>query len=155
MNLMGLLNKGDYPSIESAIPDPAYRLNFIQLGKRLAPDGKKVTMVGFTTMSKGQERTVAVSRTPSQIPDKVIDTASPEHELQMVTVYGVLKFADATHSDSGKIRIIDEGKKGVVHYVKVPEGMMGDIVKPLWDCRVVVKGKKDGKFIILEDINEQ
>lgn len=77
-----------------------------------------------------------------------------ETEERKVTVRGVLRFADATHEDSGQIKIVDENA-GATHSVKVPEGTMGDIVRPLWGCRVVVTGTKVGSFIVLGNTDEQ
>lgn len=153
MTLMGLLGKGDYVSIENAIPEATYRTNFVQLGKRLAPDGEDVAMVGFTTMRAGRERFVEVSRRRAEIavPESIATDVAPVQKR--VTVRGILRFADATRADSGQIKIVDE-TTGTTHIVKVPEGMMGDIVKPLWECRVVVTGSQIGNHIELEDIDE-
>jgi hypothetical protein len=66
---------------------------------------------------------------------------------------GILRFADAMHKDSVQIKVVDEANR--VHQVKVPEGMMNDIVKPLWDSLVVIKGTREGNYIILQDIEEE
>jgi len=151
MNLMGLLSTGDFPSLEKAIPEAPYRTNFVQLAKRLAPDGEDVKIVGFTTMRAGQERFVEVSRSRRDI--VVPESSLAEHATaERVSVRGILRFADATHADSGKIKIVDE-QSGVTHNVRVPEGMMGDIVKPLWECLVVVTGREVGNYIVLDDID--
>lgn len=151
MTLMGLVNKADFSAIESQIPDPAYRTNFVQLAKRLAPDGDNVKVVGFTSIHDGREKFVEVTR-----PKTKIITPAPKsvEQAESVVVRGALRFADATHRDSGHIKIVDEENK-TTHQVKVPEGMMNDIVKPLWDTTVVIKGRRDGNYIILQDIEEQ
>ncbi|MCK4413382.1 MAG: hypothetical protein KAY32_07560 [Candidatus Eisenbacteria sp.] len=152
MNLMGLLTAGDCSALATAIPETPYRTNFVQLGKRLAPDGEDVKIVGFTTMRGGHERFVELSRPRRDI---VLPEVTPsEPATERVSVSGTLRFADATHTDRGQIKIVDE-QNNVTHNVKVPEGMMGDIVKPLWDCRVVVTGTRVGTFIILDDIDEE
>lgn len=153
MNLMGLLSAGDYSTIEAVIPEEPYRTNFLQLGRRLAPDGEDVAVVGFTTMRGGTERFVEVSRPRREI---VIPEAGPSAEpsVERVVVKGILRFADATHGDSGQIKIVDE-EGHATHNIKVPEGMMGDIVKPLWDSRVVVTGRRVGNVIIMDDIDEE
>lgn len=61
---------------------------------------------------------------------------------------GRLKFADSLQEGKDKIQIIDAGN--VKHTVIVPQGMMSDIVKPLWDTQVVVTGTQIGKNIHLE-----
>ncbi|MBA4390129.1 MAG: hypothetical protein C0399_04240 [Syntrophus sp. (in: bacteria)] len=151
MTLMGLVNKADFPAIESRIPDPAYRMNFVQLAKRLAPDGDNVKVVGFTSIHEGHERFVEIIRPKTKI---IAPEPKFAPQAEMVTVRGVLKFADATHRDSGHIKIVDEENKNTTHQVKVPEGMMNDIVKPLWDTTVVIKGTRERNYILLQDIEE-
>lgn len=153
MNLMGLLSAGDYSTIEGAIPEEPYRTNFIQLGKRLAPDGEIVAAVGFTTMRGGSERFVEVTRHRRDI---FIPEMHPAEEppAERVIVRGTLLFADATHGDSSLIKIVDEQGNATPN-IKVPEGMMGDIVKPMWDSRVVITGRRIGNNIIMEEIDEE
>jgi len=151
MTLMGLVNKADFSAIESQIPDPAYRTNFVQLAKRLAPDGESVKVVGFTSIHEGRESFVEVTRPKAKI---VNPEPKSTRQTELVVVTGVLRFADATHRDSGQIKVVDLAGN-TTHQVKVPEGMMNDIVKPLWDTTVVVKGRREGNYILLEDIEEQ
>ena len=63
----------------------------------------------------------------------------------------MLRFADATGDESNIIKIVnDEGRR---RSVKVPEGMMNDIVRPMWDSKVVIKGLRKGRSIVLQDID--
>jgi hypothetical protein len=151
MTLMGLVNKADFSAIESRIPDDAYRTNFIQLAKRLAPDGDNVKVVGFTSIHKGRKKFVEVTRPKARI---LRPESKPTVQSDSVIVKGSLRFADAMHKDSGLIKVVDAVNK-ITHQVKVPEGMMNDIVKPLWDTTVLIKGRKEGNYILLEDIEEQ
>jgi hypothetical protein len=154
MELMILVNKAKFKEIEKRIPDQAYRTNFVQLAKRLAPDGNNVSIVGFTAIRDGRERFVEVTRAKPEINIPPATELIAQRLPEKVTVRGVLRFADATHRDSGHIKIVDESTKNT-YQVKVPEGMMNDIVKPLWDTLVVVKGIQLGQYIMLEDIEEQ
>jgi hypothetical protein len=43
---------------------------------------------------------------------------------------------------------------GMKHRVIVPEGMMDDIVRPLWDFEVRVRGTKQRDLILLQDISK-
>ena len=70
---------------------------------------------------------------------------------KLATITGRLLLADARHSGREKIQLIDD--VGQAHNVIVPEGMMSDIVRPLWEERVQVTGYYRGKSIRLEDIN--
>jgi len=150
MDLMTMVDKADYEGIRDCIPDQAYRTNFLQLAKRLAPDGEDVGLVGFTSVRSGSERFVEVTRPKARVvtTESLPDAEKPER----VTVRGTLLFADATRGDAGQIRIVEEGT-GTVHQVKVPEGMMADIVKPLWECAVEISGVLEGKLIILDEID--
>jgi hypothetical protein len=44
------------------------------------------------------------------------------------------------------------GADNARHRVVVPPGMMSDIVKPLWETQVIVKGLRKGKTISLQEI---
>jgi hypothetical protein len=69
-----------------------------------------------------------------------------------VTVTGLLLFADATKQQQNLIKLVEEN--GLHHSILVPPGMMDDIVRPLWDCRVTVTGVPKGKNILLTDITK-
>ena len=151
MDLMDLVNRSKIPEIHERIPDPAYFRNFIGLAKKMAPDGETVRQIGFTALRCGSERFVEVTKPAKEFPSPNIEKLPIESEL--VEVKGVLRYADATHGDSGLIKIIDEDS-GDKHTIKVPEGMMSDIVRPMWDSVVTIKGKRKGQIIMLEDIQE-
>jgi len=154
MDLMSLLNKGEFGQLETRIPERAYRTNFVQLARQIAPDGERVSMVGFTSMERGQKRYVEVTRPQADIvPPWESGDGTLEH-LERVTIRGILRFADATRPERRQIKIVDEETQKA-RLVKVPEGMMNDIVKPLWDCSVVVTGTRRGKDVVLETIKEQ
>ena len=51
-----------------------------------------------------------------------------------------LRFADATKKQQGMIELVDS--QNTIHKVKVPVAMMGDIVRPMFDYEVIVKGKR-------------
>jgi len=152
MDLMDLANQNKMEAIKERIPDPAYFRNFVALAKKVAPDGDAVQQVGFTAVRSGRQRLVQVTRPAPDFrlppPDDQPVTSEP------VIVKGFLRYADATHGASGKIKIVEEGKGGT-HKVKVPEGMMSDIVRPMWDSLVTIKGRRKGSTIILEDIQEE
>jgi hypothetical protein len=122
-------------------------VNFKGLAKQIAPDGKRVKMVGFTTVREGTYKQVALT-IPSKMIESAIKTEIPQEER--VRIQGQLKLADATGSREGVIGLVDE--QGKQHEIIVPEGMMSDIVKPLWEDIVIVSGLKIGKKIRLEDI---
>lgn len=67
-----------------------------------------------------------------------------------VKVEGRLRFADALKEEKGIIQLVDAS--GKPHRIQAPEGMMSDIVKPLWEREVIVTGSRKGKAIVLEQI---
>ena len=136
-----LEKRGD--PLKELIPDETYRRNFIGLAERLAPDGEQVKVVGLTLLRHGEERRVAlIKKHFEQKAARISDETSS-------VIVGRLLFANAT-SGRKKIKIVDD--EGIAHSLIVPEGMMADIVKPLWEDLVRVHGKKRGNNIHLEHI---
>lgn len=152
MDLMELANQNKMEDIKERIPDPAYFRNFVALAKKVAPDGDTVQQVGFTAVHSGRQRLVQVTRPAPDFQLPPVDAKLGLSEL--VIVKGVLRYADATHGDSGLIKVVEDGGSKT-HTIKVPEGMMADIVRPMWDSLVIVKGRREGRVITLEDIQEE
>ena len=127
--------------------------SFVGLAKRIAPDGEQIRQVGFTAMTNGKERFVGMTTPASELPIPPVGQ-SPQVDSEPVEVRGRLRYADATSDDSNQIKIVDRHRKQ--HNVAVPEGMMNDIVRPLWDLEVKITGarKRKGRssVIVLEDI---
>jgi hypothetical protein len=129
--------------LKKLIPDETYRRNFIGLAERLAPDGEQVRVVGLTVLRQGGEKRITLVKKRSEPKEtRAVDEAST------VTI-GRLLFANAT-SGRKKIKIVSDD--GVAHSLIVPEGMMADIVRPLWEDVVSVQGRKRGSIIHLEHI---
>ena len=68
-----------------------------------------------------------------------------------IEVTGRLLLADARKVE-GKIQLIETD--GTAHTIIVPEGMMDDIVKPLWDEVVTVTGIRSKSRIYLKEITK-
>jgi hypothetical protein len=145
-----VVGAGQFEVLNQRIPDPAYHRNFFALTKRIAPDGDAVRAIGFTASIGGTERRVVLERTVNQITPPVVAVIDAETGDQ-IEVDGTLKYADSTKTARDEIRIVDNhGKK---HKILVPEGMMDDIVRPLWDFEVRIRGRRRRGFIVLEDIS--
>lgn len=146
-----LVNEGNDEELKTRIGDEAYLQNFLALTKQIAPDGNQITQVGFTVSRNGK-----TTQTPLTVPKEKISIIGqsklPSDEVKRVTVTGSLRYADSTKDKKQVIKLVDDGGKS--HYVVVPEGMMTDIVKPLWEDVVVVTGIKMGREIHLEDIKK-
>ncbi len=120
------------------------------MARNIAPDGEEIKTVGFTAIRNNVKRQVALTITRKQAP-----TSEPkivrEKQEAFIKVTGKLLFADA-RKEKGEIQIVDD--KGRGHRVRVPEGMMSDIVRPLWEYRVTVTGTFKDKKIYLQDIEK-
>jgi len=147
-------SRSEEKELRERIPQEAYYRNFVGIAKNLAPDGNEVRVVGFTALRRGQERRVSLTNPRDQI--KLVPEFRRELEAkekgEIATITGRLLLADARHSGREKIQLIDD--EGQAHNVIVPEGMMSDIVRPLWEERVQVIGYYRRKSIRLEDINK-
>jgi hypothetical protein len=151
------LNDGEAGALADRIPDEAYRRNFVQLGLKLAPDGKDVGMVAFTALRDGAERAVALRRTAKELEETVLGSSfgeSPEPLPPIQVLEGVLRYADGTETDDerdGVVKVVDD--TGSKHTLVVKPGMMADIVRPYFDRRVVIRTVKSGRKRLLELIS--
>ncbi len=144
-----LFNAADAQALRARIPDPAYYRNFVSLARSISPDGEAVRTVGFTALAAGRERRVIITRPQSQEPPSLAEQVSDVRRERAV-VRGILKFADARREERSEIRLVDADNRS--HTVRVPRGMMDDIVRPLWDYEVIVRGIREQRVIVLEDI---
>ena len=136
LDLLELANDSRLDEIEARIPDPNYRQNFVGLGKKLAPDGKRIRQVGFTLVNGTKTRSLSVTTPASQfLPARV---EPKETGGRIVEASGILKFADASGRKANRIRL--DGKTGSRHEVLVSPGLMDDIVRPMWNSHVTVRG---------------
>lgn len=138
IDLMDIANSGNFEAVEERIPDQSYQQNFIGLSKGIAPDGHKISQVGFATNSNGSIRTVAVTRPASQI--KPAGAETPHKGTEPIEVQGILRYADASISNRNRIKLIEDN--GQSHDIMVPPGLMDDIVRPMWNLPVTVSGTR-------------
>ncbi len=151
MDLMELINNVDISEIERQISDSAYFKNFMREVKKIAPDGNRVNQVGFVALRKYSERSVSIIRSRAELTDLNVSDSEPiSDQHESVKIRGVLQFADATDGDSNIIKVIDNDDS---HTIEVPEGMMNDIVRPMWDSNVIVKGIRYPKKVVLQEID--
>ncbi len=158
MDLVEFANNLKVTEIQERIPDPTYRRNFLSLAKKIAPDGKRIRQVGFTTIRNGVERIAEMTKPVSELSiltgPGTASTTIHQTATESTIIQGRLLYADSTKKNDDKIKVIDlEGKE---HKVKVPEGMMNDIVRPMWNLPIRIKGVRKkigrGSVIELEDI---
>jgi hypothetical protein len=158
MTCFEMLERRDDEGIRKRIPDPAYLNNFIGLAQKIAPDGKNVTGVGFTSAgADGSPREVGLRRPRGDIrlrpqtvtPVPVVDVAASSAP-PTTKVTGHLRFANELESQH-EIRLVPDS--GPVIRVVVPAGLMSDIVKPLWGERVTIEGTMRGDTLHMTNIN--
>jgi len=145
--------KNEEESLREKIPDQAYYTNFVGLAKAIAPDGEEVENVGFTASRRGVTKTVAlkpVSRPVRSGKITEVPGPKPRDEEDQVIIIGTLKYADSLEHKDDRIRIVDDN--GAKSTVVVPQGMMSDIVKPLWGSVVKITGIRKGRLIHLTDL---
>lgn len=138
-----LFNDQDHGELEHRIENGAYRRNFIQLTKRLAPDGERIRTVGFTAATGAERKTVALQAHASRA-----WTPKPSAQHKTVVIQGAL-----TEAVKKKIRNVIGVREetGKVQTIHVPVGLMNDIVRPLWDRNVIVTGhESDGKIVLVD-----
>jgi hypothetical protein len=152
---LNLFTEGDEDRLKQRIRQQDYYRNFVALARGIAPDGENVNLVGFTALSRGEIRRVALRpERPELQSDEAVALDRPEKSASAkpvtVQVTGLLKMADSRKIGKDQIQLVDE--HNVRHTVTVPGGMMSDIVRPLWDTRVTVTGVQRGSKITLEAI---
>lgn len=131
--------------LEETIRDGSYRRNALALAKKIAPDGTSIKQVGFAASGVEGRRIVGFTRTRKEIRPPAIDRTQQDEKVE---IDGTLLFADA-RSASNKIRIVADDQE---HKVTVPPEMMDDIVRPLWNSAVSVRGVRRGKSVTLTEI---
>lgn len=150
MHLVELVNDSQLDAIRKRIPDPAYQRNFLALAKKIAPDGKRISQVGFTVVRLGEQRSVAFTRPAADIKAVAITQKSEPAPAIPQPLIGMLLGADATRADGDRIKIVDDDRK--THELRVREGL-GDIVRPMWDTRVAATWSHEDDSVFLEDID--
>jgi hypothetical protein len=152
LDCLELYTRGEEEQLHERITEEAYYRNFVSLAQNIAPDGRNVDVVGFTTVRGGTPKNVQLTHTPLVIPgfqNNVAALPAEKSDDDTVQVSGTLKMADS-RKKTDEIQIISAGN--LRHTVVVPPGMMSDIVKPLWDTEVTVTGTQKGRKIHLTQI---
>lgn len=126
---------GGPPAVKEVIRDDIYAANFIGIVDQIAPTGG-LRAVGLTVFRNGEESAVVLDR-DSLAAMRVANESHSSGE-EYVTVVGELLLADKIKPGKEKIQVLDEDKRK--HEIRVPEGLMDDIVRPYWGQMVVVEG---------------
>jgi hypothetical protein len=142
-----LINNADEEGLIGLIGDESYRLNFLALTRDMAPDGDKISFVGFTS----RNRAVSLTRPRSSIELPEIEPAEGGIERRPIEVEGVLDFAKRRGQDIIELN----PEEGRPYRVFVGEGM-DDVVRSYFGNWVTVTGvwvrDAEGERIFLRDI---
>ena len=144
VDCLRLFQNGARDELATRVGNKSYFTNFVHQARRLAPDGNRIRMVGFT-FSRGQSvETLALTGPSVSVWKQGIPAAETGVELR-----GMLHAAEKQKTRN-TIGLEDEN--GAMHTIHVPRGILNDIVRPLWDKPVIVQAKQRGGVIKLIDI---
>jgi hypothetical protein len=159
VDCLQLLNESNEDGLRTKIEDEAYYRNFVGLAKQIAPDGEDVRQVGFTVVRGTAEKRVVLRRVQDEITPigagaGQLPAKGSKKKDEIVVVKGQLLFADHRKVERGIIELVEDDDPTKRYKVIVPEGMMSDIVRPLWEYTVIVTGRRTRRGIFLEDIQQ-
>lgn len=150
LDLLEIYNRADVYALRSRVSEEAYLRNFVALVRALAPDGRMIKTVGLTAARKGAPRRIVLTSSRDQVAESSWVT-SDSHAGDWLSIEGELRFADEIGRKK-EIKLVDAN--GKAHTVVVPEGMMADIVRPMWGNRVLVRGWRKDKTVQLEQVEK-
>ena len=137
-------NAGKGDDLRHHLNSDAYFNNFRALAKKLAPDGQKISNVGFTSIRGDERREASLSHPADPSIHRI------EDESTVVRLVGEIHKADELRRGTPIFGIQDE--KGEVHQISVPAGLLNDIVKPYWGERVAVVARQTSAKLELVDL---
>jgi hypothetical protein len=145
LDCMDLFGRQKFDTLRDRIPQEDYFLNFVGLARKLSPDGEEVNFVGLTGIKDGQFREVSLTRSQGQLSLPSARIEKGESSIQHYE--GSLKGAEAIKENQIKIKL----NKGRPITITVPEGLMDDIVRPMWGTDVRVSAtRRRGKLVLLD-----
>jgi hypothetical protein len=155
MSCCELFEANESLKFKEKFKDEDYYQNFVGLAKQIAPDGKNVKLVGFTTIREGREKSVALRKSRKELRDTIESIeGETEHEGKLSAKHtGILMQAKSPlRGKFGTVKLIEMETKRE-HMINVPRSIMKDVVQPFYEEMVTIQGyEQDGK-IILEEIN--
>ncbi len=153
MDCIELYEKNELKKLEEKISSDQYFSNFSGLIDKVLPDGENVSLVGFTYNKDNEEKAVSLRKTREKLEiTNIKEQDSPNILLGLntgdeVVLKGILQVADR----SIDVPLIKINSNGILYRVLVPEGQIDDVVRPLWDKSVIIKGTKQHKKTIQMD----
>ena len=154
MDLMDLANGSpEMHGISDRVQDPAYQRNFLGIARNIAPDGNRIRQVGLAAASSDGPRILAMTKPASLFPHPDFGDQPTGSTIE---VSGILRYADAGVGSRRRNRIKLSDDNDRLHDIAVPEGLMDDIVRPMWNSHVTVRGyrRPRQRIIRLVEIRE-
>ena len=146
MDCLELFDRSDVSLLEKRIPDEAYYRNFVSLASKIAPDREEVMNVTVMVTRGQEQRIVALENPPPHLLNE-----SPLVEADKITIRGVPRFKDFDSERKGELQI--ENPIGeVVRVVRIPEGQLSDIVRPMLDQEIEITAYREDDEWVLESI---
>lgn len=134
------VNQRNWNQLRERIADQDYFLNFLALLRQIAPDGTDIRLVGFSSRAGGECREVPFAQPRREL---LTDTG-PDVGRAVETIDGLLVGADRGTN------IVKVGNDRI----RVPPGLIDDIVRPLWGqlVRATVERRPGSPGRVLKDV---
>ena len=107
------------------------------LARKLRPKNEGMSIVKVVGKTKIFSQSAVLTNKARSIQDLLVADKKQEHTVE---VRGLLRVASKKGQGREVVEICD--REGIWHRAHVPEELMADIVRPLWDKRVVAVIKK-------------
>ncbi|MEW6351189.1 MAG: hypothetical protein AB1646_19195 [Thermodesulfobacteriota bacterium] len=139
-----LFNIGDDIGLRERIRDEAYYKHFWTQAREIAPDGERVSSVGFVTAG----RQVNLTRQREQMPPR-LEPEDRESVRGTIRLEGILDFATSLKRNREMIGLTTTD--GTQRDVVVQEGL-DDLVRSYFGLPVIVSGTVEGNTVLLSDV---
>ncbi len=153
MNCFEIFENDETKALKDRIVDEDYFENFVGLAKEIAPDGKNINLVGFTSVRDGVDRPVALRKNRKQIRKDLHEVHPPDQDSIKApfTYSGILMHANTPlRGKFGTVKLIEKETTEKID-IKVSVSIMKDVVQPYYEENVTIQGyKKDGKNYLEE-----
>lgn len=133
------LNDGNTSALEKSLGDEDYYHHFMQLARKLAPDGKQLNAISVEANIQGASKSVVIDRTTDEIdniysPPLEKDTTEEVYQVstEIVTLSGTVWAADGK-KDADQVEFFDDD--GGRWWITVPENLGKDVVRPHFELR--------------------
>ena len=134
------VNESNWRQLRERISDQDYFLNFVALLRQIAPDGTDIRLVGFSSRVAGERREIPFAQPRREL---LIDTESDVGQ-EIEVIDGLLVGADR---GTNMVKVGNDR-------IRVPPGLIDDIVRPLWGqlVRATVERRRGTTSRVLQDV---